>query len=212
MAAPCSRESHLELQAVEMTAPLTATCSVGACAAGGGAQGARAGRGGRGEILTFRFPDIRARVDRDADTLPPSTPYSVEEEVHDTAQGLSPCGAFNMVGGEILTFPDTPTTQGLSLWCISTYYIVAGADGGAVGRSRRAPASPARARARVPSRSLLPPTRNIADASHGRTPLVMRARLQAGGETIQLGNPYIPYDGQPHFFHSWPSGAERSFS
>ena len=79
MAAPCSRESHLELQAVEMTAPLTATCSVGACAASGGAQGARAGRGGRGEILTFRFPDIRARVDRDADTLPPSTPYSVEE-------------------------------------------------------------------------------------------------------------------------------------
>ena len=29
--------------------------------------------------MTFRFPDIRARVDRDADTLPPSTPYSVEE-------------------------------------------------------------------------------------------------------------------------------------
>ena len=97
-----------------------------------------------------------------------------------------------MVGGEILTFPDTPTTQGLSLWCISTYYIVAGADGGG-GRRRRWPFSPRRpARARVPSRSLLPPTRNIADASHGRTPLVMRARLQAGGETIQLGNPYIP--------------------
>ena len=153
MAAPCSRESHLELQAVEMTAPLTATCSVGACAAGGGAQGARAGRGGRGEILTFRFPDIRARVDRDADTLPPSTPYSVEEEVQARhTQGLSPhvaCGAFNMVGGEILTFPDTPTTQGLSLWCISTYYIVAGADGGG-GRRRRWPFSPRRpARARA---------------------------------------------------------------
>ena len=24
------------------------------------------------------------------------------------------------VGGEILTFPDTPTTQGLSLWCFNT--------------------------------------------------------------------------------------------
>ena len=23
-------------------------------------------------------------------------------------------------GGEILTFPDTPTTQGLSLWCFNT--------------------------------------------------------------------------------------------
>ena len=28
--------------------------------------------------------------------------------------------AFNTVGGEILTFPDTPTTQGLSLWCFNT--------------------------------------------------------------------------------------------
>ena len=27
---------------------------------------------------------------------------------------------FNTVGGEILTFPDTPTTQGLSLWCFNT--------------------------------------------------------------------------------------------
>ena len=24
------------------------------------------------------------------------------------------------MGGEILTFPDTPTTQGLSLWCFNT--------------------------------------------------------------------------------------------
>jgi hypothetical protein len=26
---------------------------------------------------------------------------------------------FNIVGGEILTFPDTLTTQGLSLWCFN---------------------------------------------------------------------------------------------
>ena len=26
---------------------------------------------------------------------------------------------FNIVGGEILTFPDTSTTQGLSLWCFN---------------------------------------------------------------------------------------------
>ena len=32
-----------------------------------------------------------------------------------TTQGLS-LWCFNTVGGEILTFPDTPTTQGLSLW------------------------------------------------------------------------------------------------
>ena len=27
--------------------------------------------------------------------------------------------AFNIVGGDILTIPDTPTTQGLSLWCFN---------------------------------------------------------------------------------------------
>ena len=36
-----------------------------------------------------------------------------------TTQGLS-LWCFNTVGGEILTFPDTPTTQGLSLWCFNT--------------------------------------------------------------------------------------------
>ena len=210
MAAPCSRESHLELQAVEMTAPLTATCSVGACAAGGGAQGARAGRGGRGEILTFRFPDIRARVDRDADTLPPSTPYSVEVKRYTTHSGVIPMWCVQHGGGRDFDLPRHSHYSGV---IPMVYFNILHSGGG--GRRRRWPFSPrrpARARARVPSRSLLPPTRNIADASHGRTPLVMRARLQAGGETIQLGNPYIPYDGQPHFFHSWPSGAERSFS
>ena len=38
-----------------------------------------------------------------------------------TTQGLSlHVWCFNTVGGEILTFPDTPTTQGLSLWCFNT--------------------------------------------------------------------------------------------
>ena len=36
-----------------------------------------------------------------------------------TTQGLS-LWCFNTVGGEILTFPDTPTTQRLSLWCFNT--------------------------------------------------------------------------------------------
>ena len=36
-----------------------------------------------------------------------------------TTQGLS-LWCFNTVGGEIFTFPDTPTTQGLSLWCFNT--------------------------------------------------------------------------------------------
>ena len=36
-----------------------------------------------------------------------------------TTQGLS-LWCFNTVGGKILTFPDTPTTQGLSLWCFNT--------------------------------------------------------------------------------------------
>ena len=53
MAAPCSRESHLELQAVEMTAPLTATCSVGACAPARPVGGHRAR--GRGEAGGARF-------------------------------------------------------------------------------------------------------------------------------------------------------------
>ena len=35
-----------------------------------------------------------------------------------TTQGLS-LWCFNIVGGEILTFPDTPTAQGLSLWCFN---------------------------------------------------------------------------------------------
>ena len=35
-----------------------------------------------------------------------------------TSQGLS-LWCFNIVGGEILTFPDTSTTQGLSLWCFN---------------------------------------------------------------------------------------------
>ena len=40
-----------------------------------------------------------------------------------TTQGLS-LWCFNIVGGEIFTFPDTPTTQGLSLspygvWCFN---------------------------------------------------------------------------------------------
>ena len=35
-----------------------------------------------------------------------------------TTQGLS-LWCFNIVGGEILTIPDTPTTQGLSLWCFN---------------------------------------------------------------------------------------------
>ena len=35
-----------------------------------------------------------------------------------TTQGLS-LWCFNIVGGEILIFPDTLTTQGLSLWCFN---------------------------------------------------------------------------------------------
>ena len=35
-----------------------------------------------------------------------------------TTQELS-LWCFNIVGGEILTFPDTLTTQGLSLWCFN---------------------------------------------------------------------------------------------
>ena len=34
------------------------------------------------------------------------------------SEGL-PLWCFNIVGGEILTFPDTPTTRGLSLWCFN---------------------------------------------------------------------------------------------
>ena len=36
-----------------------------------------------------------------------------------TTQGLS-LWSLNIVGGEILTFPDTLTTQGLSLWSLKT--------------------------------------------------------------------------------------------
>ena len=36
-----------------------------------------------------------------------------------TTQGL-PLWCFNIVGGEIFTFPDTPTTKGLPLWCFNT--------------------------------------------------------------------------------------------
>ena len=152
MAAPCSRESHLELQAVEMTAPLTATCSVGACAAGGGAQGARAGRGGRGEILTFRFPDIRARVDRDADTLPPSTPYSVEEEVHDTLSGLSPCRMWCVQHGGGRDF-DLPRHSHYSGVIPMVYFNILHSGGGGRRGRTAAPlavlAAPSRARART---------------------------------------------------------------
>ena len=38
-----------------------------------------------------------------------------------TTQGL-PLWCFNIVGGEILTFPDTPTTQGLPLWCFNIVF------------------------------------------------------------------------------------------
>ena len=48
---------------------------------------------------------------RDSDQIPRDTPLNTP-----TTQGLS-LWCFNIVGGEILTIPDTPTTQGLSLWC-----------------------------------------------------------------------------------------------
>ena len=49
--------------------------------------------------------------ERDCD-LPTDTPTLTTG-----TQGLN---LYNTVGGEILTFPDTPTTQGLSLWCFNT--------------------------------------------------------------------------------------------
>ena len=39
-----------------------------------------------------------------------------------TTQGLS-LWSLNIVGGEILTFPDTLTTQGLSLWSLNIVTI-----------------------------------------------------------------------------------------
>ena len=40
-----------------------------------------------------------------------------------TTQGL-PLWCFNIVGGEIFTFPDTPTTKGLPLWCYQHDIVV----------------------------------------------------------------------------------------
>ena len=58
--------------------------------------------------------------------------------------------------GEILTFPDTPTTQGLSLWCFNTVRVVRGgcAAAGLLGRVRAAADSTHAPSGRRPAPSL----------------------------------------------------------
>ena len=67
------------------------------------------------------------------------------------AYGVSTC--FNIVGREILTIPDTPTTQGLSLWCFNivsctivrrgSARTARGSDAGRVGLSVAGPVADA---------------------------------------------------------------------
>ena len=74
-----------------------------------------------------------------------------------TTQGLS-LWSLNIVGGEILTFPDTLTTQGLSLWCFNIVLMCV-----ASGRERDAYNYP-----ELETISLFPSSRGRADVALDR--------------------------------------------